>query len=185
MFISLYFQTFWPKWLIFFGHFKNTSVYDRKMTKKRPGMNIITFFLLPTCNFRKYADAGWSWTFAQQERNNCFGEISAFCPHRQAPFCNKRVMLKTLNNNLLTFMRKNGAWFSKVFFRRPSEAVEVGLQKQLACQPDRNVHKIIHSVDLSNCEEIGCSALTGGLLTCYAGEEALCCGHGIRSLYCL
>jgi len=83
--------------LFFFGHFKNTSVYDRKMTKKRPGMNIITFFLLPTCNFRKYADAGWSWTFAQQERNNCFGEISAFCPHRQAPFCNKRVMLKTLN----------------------------------------------------------------------------------------
>ena len=26
---SLYFQTFWPKWLIFFGHFKNISVCDR------------------------------------------------------------------------------------------------------------------------------------------------------------
>jgi len=30
VFISLYFQTFWPKWLIFFGHFKNISVYDQK-----------------------------------------------------------------------------------------------------------------------------------------------------------
>ena len=27
---SLYFQTFWPKWLTFFGHFKNLSVYDQK-----------------------------------------------------------------------------------------------------------------------------------------------------------
>ena len=26
------FQTFWPKWLNFFGHFKNISVCDRKQT---------------------------------------------------------------------------------------------------------------------------------------------------------
>jgi len=30
VFISLCFQTFWPKWLLFFGHFKIISVYDRK-----------------------------------------------------------------------------------------------------------------------------------------------------------
>ena len=30
VFISLYFQTFWPKTLKFFGHFENISVYDQK-----------------------------------------------------------------------------------------------------------------------------------------------------------
>ena len=34
---SLYFQTFWPKWLNFFLSFKNVSVYDRKMTEKNKG----------------------------------------------------------------------------------------------------------------------------------------------------
>jgi len=30
VFISLYFQTFWPKWLTFFSHFKRISAYDWK-----------------------------------------------------------------------------------------------------------------------------------------------------------
>ena len=30
VFISLYFQTFWPKLLNFFGHFKHILTYDRK-----------------------------------------------------------------------------------------------------------------------------------------------------------
>jgi len=30
VFISLYFQTFWTKWLNFFRHFKNVSVFDQK-----------------------------------------------------------------------------------------------------------------------------------------------------------
>jgi len=34
VFISLYFQTFWQKWLNFFGYFKMFSVYDWKMTEK-------------------------------------------------------------------------------------------------------------------------------------------------------
>ena len=33
VFISLYFQTFWPKILHFLGHFKNVSVYDRKKSR--------------------------------------------------------------------------------------------------------------------------------------------------------
>jgi len=32
VFASLYFQTFWPKWLNFFAHFKNVLVCDRKKT---------------------------------------------------------------------------------------------------------------------------------------------------------
>jgi len=30
VFFSRYFQTFWPKWLNFFSHFKNVSVCDQK-----------------------------------------------------------------------------------------------------------------------------------------------------------
>jgi len=33
VFISLYFEMFWPKWLNFFNHFKNISVYDQKNTQ--------------------------------------------------------------------------------------------------------------------------------------------------------
>jgi len=35
VFISLHFQAFWPKWHTFFGHFKNLSVFDRKMTETK------------------------------------------------------------------------------------------------------------------------------------------------------
>ena len=34
VFSSLYFQTFWPKWLNFFQSFQKPSVYDWKMTEK-------------------------------------------------------------------------------------------------------------------------------------------------------
>jgi len=33
---SLFLQTFWPKWLNFFGHFKNVLVYDWKKKKVLP-----------------------------------------------------------------------------------------------------------------------------------------------------
>ena len=35
MFITLCFQTYWPKWLNFFGHFKNILAYDRQITEKK------------------------------------------------------------------------------------------------------------------------------------------------------
>jgi len=36
VFISVYFKTFWPKWLNFFGHFTNISACDRKMAERKP-----------------------------------------------------------------------------------------------------------------------------------------------------
>jgi len=44
VFSSLYFQTFWPKLLNFFGHFKNISVYDQKMNEKKSATETHEFF---------------------------------------------------------------------------------------------------------------------------------------------
>ena len=41
---SVYFQTFWPKWLNFFGHFENVPVYDQKMTEKKNSCSLIVLW---------------------------------------------------------------------------------------------------------------------------------------------
>jgi len=51
VFTSLYFQTFCPKWLIFFGHFENILVYDRKWPIKNSLLHVTAF----SCYMRQIA----------------------------------------------------------------------------------------------------------------------------------
>jgi len=62
VFISLYFQTFWPKWLNFFGHFKKISVYDRKQNQWG-GVTSSHTLLGPVLVWREqnYLNCCWPW----------------------------------------------------------------------------------------------------------------------------
>jgi len=84
VFFSLYFETFWPKWLNFFGHFKNVSICDRKTTGwsnnvansyPSPGAlncRVLRSCLVPQCSYPPH------WPHHQRRLANCDWMLASY-----------------------------------------------------------------------------------------------------------
>jgi len=60
MFISLYFQTFWPKWLNFFSHFKNILVSMIEKKQKKSSSKCVDF-IKTICEWCQWLNTIWHW----------------------------------------------------------------------------------------------------------------------------